>query len=187
MIDLHNIYQETEQKMQKSFESLTKDLARIRTDRAHPSLLDSVQVDYYNQRTPLVRIANIIIEDARTLSITPFDKSSMVAIEKAIVIANLGLNPVIVGSVIKVPIPVLTEDRRKILVKQTKSDVENARVSVRNARRDANVHIKNLVNNKIISLNEKETAENKIQKLTDQYIEKIEKLGSTKEIDVMKV
>lgn len=187
MSDLDNIYREAEQKMQKSFENLTKDLAKIRTDRAHPSLLDSVQVDYYNQRTPLARIASIIVEDSRTLSINPFDKSSMVAIEKAIAISNLGLNPVVVSNVIKIPIPALTEDRRKVLVKQIKAEVENAKVSVRNTRRDANVSVKNLVNNKIISLNEKDIAENKIQKLTDQFIDKIEKLGTTKETDVMKV
>lgn len=187
MIDVQKIYHEAEQKMQKTLEVFTKVLTKIRTDRAHPGLLDSVQIDYYNQRTPISRVANIIIEDVRTLSITPFDKNSMLAIEKAIATANLGLNPIIVGSVIKVPIPALTEERRKTLVKQIKVEVENARVAIRNCRKDANVSVKNLVNNKIISLNEKGIAENKIQKLTDQYIEKIEKLGANKEIDVMKV
>lgn len=187
MLDLNNIYQDSEQKMQKNVENLTKELAKVRTDRAHPNLLESIQVEYYNQRTPLSRIANIIVEDARTLSITPFDKSSISVIEKAISAANLGLNPVTVGSLIRVPIPQLTEDRRKILVKQIKADVENARIAVRNVRRDANVHIKSLSTSKVISLNEKESAENKIQKLTDQYIDKIDKIGSVKEIDVMKV
>jgi len=187
MLDLNNIYKDAEQKMQKNIENLTKELAKIRTDRAHPNLLESIQVEYYNQRTSLSKIANIIVEDARTLAITPFDKSSVGAIEKAIAVANLGLNPVVVGSLIRVPIPQLTEDRRKALVKQTKADVENARIAIRNVRRDANVHIKSLSTNKTISINEKEAAENKIQKLTDQYIDKIDKLGSIKEIDVMKV
>lgn len=187
MLDLNSIYKDTEQKMQKNIDALVKELAKVRTDRAHPNLLESVQVEYYNQRTPLSRIANIIVEDARTLSITPFDKASAASIEKAIVAANLGLNPVVVGTVIRVPIPQLTEDRRKSLVKQVKADIENARVAVRNVRRDANVHIKSLSTAKTISLNEKESAENKIQKLTDQYIDKIDKIGSTKEIDIMKV
>lgn len=187
MLDLNSIYQDAEQKMQKNIENLTKELAKIRTDRAHPNLLESVQVEYYNQRTSLSRVANIIVEDARTLSVTPFDKSSITAIEKAITVANLGLNPITVGSIIRVPIPQLTEDRRKILAKQIKVDVENARVAVRNVRRDANGHIKLLANNKSISLNEKEAAENKIQKLTDQYIDKIDKIGSVKEADIMKV
>lgn len=187
MLDLNSIYKDAEQKMQKNIDALVKDLAKVRTDRAHPNLLESVQVEYYNQRTPLSRIANIIVEDARTLSITPFDKSSTSSIEKAIVAANLGLNPVVVGTVIRVPIPQLTEDRRKSLVKQVKADIENARIAVRNVRRDANVHIKSLSTAKTISLNEKESAENKIQKLTDQYIDKVDKIGSTKEIDIMKV
>jgi ribosome recycling factor len=187
MLDLNSIYKDTEQKMQKNIDALVKELAKVRTDRAHPNLLESVQVEYYNQRTPLSRIANIIVEDARTLSITPFDKASTASIEKSIAAANLGLNPVVVGTVIRVPIPQLTEDRRKSLVKQVKADIENARIAVRNVRRDANVHIKSLSTAKTISLNEKESAENKIQKLTDQYIDKVDKIGSTKEIDIMKV
>ncbi len=187
MLDLNSIYKDSEQKMQKNIDNLTKDLAKVRTDRAHPNLLESIQVEYYNQKTSLSRVANIIVEDARTLSITPFDKSSIASIEKAIIAANLGLNPVVVGSMIRVPIPQLTEDRRKLLVKQIKADIENAKIAVRNVRRDANVHIKSLAANKVVSINEKELAENKIQKLTDQYIDKIDKIGSVKEIDIMKV
>ena len=173
--------------MQKNLENLNKELARIRTDRAHPSILESVQIDYYNQRTQIARVANIIIEDHRTLNIIPFDKGTTILIEKAIVASNLGLNPVVVGNAIKVPIPQLTEERRKSLVKQTKAEIENTKVAIRNARRDAYVDIKSLVNNKQISLNDKEIAENKIQKITDQYIEKVDKVGATKEQDLMKI
>lgn len=187
MLDLNSIYKETENKMQKNLENLTKELAKIRTDRAHPSILESVHVEYYNQHTQISRIANIIVEDHRTLSITPFDKNSLIAIEKAISSANLGLNPVVVGNLIKVPIPQLTEERRKNLVKQTKGDLEFARVAIRNVRRDANLQIKTLVNNKQISLNDKEIAENKIQKFTDQFIDKVDKLGSHKEQELMKI
>lgn len=187
MSDLNNIYKDTEQKMQKQLESFNKELAKIRTDRAHPNLLEHVMVEYYNQRTHLSRIANIIVEDARTLSITPFDKSGSSAIEKAIVAANLGLNPVVVGSTIKVPVPPLTEDRRKMLVKQIKADTENFRVAIRNIRRDANTQVKALSKNKIISLNDEKASENKIQKLTDQYITQLDKLGHSKETDIMKI
>lgn len=184
---LNNIYKDTEQKMQKHFESFSKDLAKIRTDRAHPSLLDNVLVEYYNQRTNLSRLANVVVEDARTLSISAFDKNTTTAIEKAIIAANLGLNPVVAGSVIRVPIPPLTEDRRKLLVKQLKVDVENAKVAIRNIRKDANNHIKALSKNKEISLNDEKTAENKIQKLTDQYINQIDKISHTKEFDILKI
>ena len=172
MSDLNNIYKDVEQKMHKSIDSFSKELAKIRTDRAHPNLF---------------KVANIIVEDARTLSVSPFDKSVITAIEKAIVAANLGLNPVVVGSMIKVPIPPLTEDRRKNLVKQIKLDTENARVIVRNIRRDANNQVKALSKSKVISINDEKAAENKIQKLTDQYIIQIDKLSHTKETDVMKV
>lgn len=187
MPDLNSIYKDAEQKMQKHVESFNKDLAKIRTDRAHPNLLENVVVEYYNQRTNLSRIANIIVEDSRTLSITPFDKGGATAIEKAIIAANLGLNPVVAGSVVRVPIPPLTEDRRKILVKQVKVDTENARVAIRNVRRDANAQVKALSKGKIISLNDEKSAENKIQKLTDQYINQIDKLSHTKETDIMKL
>lgn len=187
MSDLNNIQQEASSKMQKSLEGLNKELAKIRTDRAHPNLLEGIQVDYYNQRTPLSRIANIMVEDHRTLTVTAFDKSSVASIEKAIVAANLGLNPVVVGNLIRVPIPQLTEERRKMLVKQTKAEVETAKVAIRNIRREANMQIKSWLTNKEISLNDKESLENKIQKLTDQYIEQADKIGSTKEQDVMKI
>lgn len=187
MSDLNNIYKDVEQKMHKSIDSFSKELAKIRTDRAHPNLLENIPVECYNQRTNLFKVANIIVEDARTLSVSPFDKSVVTAIEKAIVAANLGLNPVVVGSMIKVPIPPLTEDRRKNLVKQIKLDTENARVIVRNIRRDANNQVKALSKSKVISINDEKTAENKIQKLTDQYIIQIDKLSHTKETDVMKV
>jgi ribosome recycling factor len=187
MQELNDIYQDSEHKMQKNIEGLEKELSKIRTDRAHPNLLSDIQVDYYNQRTPLSRIATIIAEDARTLAITPFDKSSLLAIEKAIAAANLGLNPTSVGALIRVPIPQLTEERRKMLVKQAKEDVESAKIAVRNVRRDANSKVKSLLNDKVISLNDKQAAENKIQKITDQYVDKIDKIGTAKSADVMKV
>jgi ribosome recycling factor len=186
MSDLNSIYKDAEQKMQRCIDGLIKELTKIRTDRAQPSLLEGILVEYYGQRTSLARVANIVVEDAKTLTITPFDKSNMSAIEKAIIAANLGFNPVVVGSVIKISIPQLTEERRKALVKQVKLDVENARISVRNVRREANMQIKALSTSKVISLNDKEAAENKIQKLTDSQIDKIDKIGSNKESDLMK-
>jgi ribosome recycling factor len=187
MADLNSFYKDLEQKMQKSIDSLNKDLAKIRTDRAHPNVLEGIQVEYYNQRTALIQIAGVTIEDSRTLNITPFDKSSIGNIEKAIIAANLGFNPLIVGSSIKIVIPPLTEERRKSLVKQVKADVEAARVAVRNIRRDGNLHIKSLSTSKTISLNEKESAENRIQKITDQCIQQIDKICATKEADLMRL
>jgi ribosome recycling factor len=187
MPDLNSIYKDAEQKMQKNFEGFSKDLSKIRTDRAHPNLLENILVEYYDQRTALFKMANIIVEDARTLSITPFDKSAITAIEKAIVAANLGLNPVVMGTIVRVPIPPLTEERRKTLAKQIKADAENGRVAIRNVRRDANTQVKALSKNKEISLNDEKTAENKIQKLTDQYINQIDKLSHTKETEIMKI
>ena len=187
MLDSNSIYKDTEQKMQKVSENLIKELSKIRTDRAHPNLLEDLTVEYYGQRTIISRVATILAEDARTLTISPFDKNTLPSINQAIIAANLGLNPVVSGTIIRVPIPPLTEERRKALVKQIKSETENARVSVRNIRRDANNHVKSLVKNNTTSLNEKESTENKIQKLTDQYIDKIDKIGVTKENDIMKV
>ena len=187
MQELNDIYADAEHKMQNNIVGLEKELAKIRTDRAHPNLLADIQVEYYNQRTPLSRVATILVEDARTLTITPFDKSSLGAIEKAITAANLGLNPTSAGSLIRVPIPQLTEDRRKTLVKQAKEEVEHAKIAVRNIRRDANTKIKSLLNDKLISQNDKQAAENKVQKITDQYIDKIDQIGAAKSADVMKV
>lgn len=185
MID--DIKQDAERRMQRSVEALTQELSRMRTGRAHPSLLEHINVDYYGSATPLGQAANVSVEDARTLSITPWDKSIIPVIEKAIMNADLGLNPVTAGTVIRVPLPPLTEERRKEFVRLVKQEAESARVAVRNIRRDANADAKQLMKDKEISEDEERKAEEQIQVLTDKYVEEIDKLLAKKEKDLMEV
>lgn len=185
MID--SIRDDAEKRMQRAIEALTKELSRMRTGRAHPSLLEHVSVDYYGSATPLSQTANVSVEDSRTLSVTPWDKSTIPAIEKAIMSADLGLNPVTAGAVIRVPLPPLTEERRKELVKLVKHEAELARVSVRNIRRDANSEVKGLLKEKEISEDEEHHAEDIIQSLTDKYIKLIDETLAQKEKDLMVV
>jgi len=185
MID--EITQDAKSRMNKSVESLKTELTKIRTGRAHPSLLDQVMVDYYGSMTPIKQVANVVAEDSRTLAVTPWEKPMVAAIEKAIMTANLGLNPASQGTVIRVPMPMLTEERRRDLVKVVKGEGEAGKVAVRNIRRDANSDFKELLKEKEISEDEARGAEEGIQKLTDQYVAEIDKLLEAKEKEMMEI
>ncbi len=184
---IKEIQQDAESRMKKSIEGFSHELAKIRTGRAHPSLLEGIHVLYYGNNTPLNQVANINIEDARTLSVQPWDKSMVQAIDKAIRTADLGLNPATAGSVIRVPLPALTEERRRDLVKHIKGVAEEARISIRNIRRDANNHIKDLLKAKKITEDDEHRGEDSIQKLTDKCIGDIDKLTSAKETETMQL
>ncbi len=182
---ISDIQQEASVRMAKSIEALKKAFSKIRTGRAHPSLLDQVMVSYYGSDTPLSQVANITVEDSRTLKVTPWEKNMVQAIEKAIMSSDLGLNPATQGAVMRIPLPPLTEERRRDLVKLVKQEAEQGRVSIRNIRRDANSEIKDALKEKMISEDEARAAEDKIQKLTDQFIKDIEKLLEEKEADLL--
>lgn len=182
---MSNVMKEAETRMQKGIEAYKNDIAKVRTGRAHPSLLDQVRVDYYGTATPLNQVANITVGDARTLVITPWEKKMTPAIEKAILTSDLGLNPASTGDLIRVPLPALTEERRKELTKVVRNEAENARVSVRNARRDANNTLKEQLKKKEIAEDEVRRMEESIQKLTDKYIGEIDHLLSAKEAELM--
>jgi len=185
MID--EITQDAQTRMSKSVDSLRTELTKIRTGRAHPSLLDQVMVDYYGSMTPIKQVANVVAEDSRTLAVTPWEKPMVGAIEKAIMTANLGLNPASQGTVIRVPMPMLTEERRRDLVKVVKGEGEAGKVAVRNIRRDANSDFKDLLKEKEISEDEARHAEEGIQKLTDKYVAEIDKLLEAKEKEMMEI
>jgi ribosome recycling factor len=176
-----------DQKMKKTLETLRADLSKIRTGRAHTGLLDHVQVDYYGNPTPISQVANVTLIDARTIGVTPWEKKLAPAIEKAIRDSDLGLNPSTVGEIVRVPMPALTEERRKDLIKVVHKEGENARVAVRNVRRDANHHLKDLLKQKKVAEDEERRAQDEVQKLTDRYIAEIDKLLQTKEQDLMAV
>jgi ribosome recycling factor len=184
---IEDIKQEAEQRMNKSLDALGVAFAKIRTGRAHPSILDSVMVSYYGVDTPLKQVANIGVEDGRTLAITAWEKPMVPAIEKAIMAANLGLNPSTSGGLIRVPMPALTEETRRDMVKLAKADAESARVSVRNARRDANSMLKEMLKEKDISEDDEKRGADLVQKLTDGYVAKVEKMLQDKEADLMEV
>ena len=185
MID--DIKQETTERMGKALEALSHNFNKIRTGRAHPSLLDSIRVEYYGAETPLNQLANINIEDARTLSVIAFDKAITPDVERAIMKSDLGLNPATAGEVIRIPMPVLTEETRKGYIKQARAEAESARVSVRNARRDGLGMLKELLKEKEISEDEERRGQDVIQKLTDDFVAKIEKALSEKETDLMAI
>ncbi len=185
MID--EIIQDAEARMGKSVESLRQELTKIRTGRAHPSLLDHVTVEYYGSEVPLRQVANITIEDARTLVVTPWEKTMVGPIEKAIMASDLGLNPATAGTVMRIPMPPLTEERRRDLIRVVKHEAEKARVAVRNIRRDANNDFKELVKEKEISEDEERRAQDAIQRLTDRYVGEIEKVLAEKEKDLMAI
>ena len=185
MID--DIKQETEKRMGKALEALSHNFNKIRTGRAHPSLLDSIRVEYYGAETPLNQLANINIEDARTLSVIAFDKAITPDIERAIMKSDLGLNPATAGEVIRIPMPVLTEETRKGYIKQARAEAESARVSVRNGRRDGLGMLKELLKEKEISEDEERRGQDVIQKLTDDFVAKVEKALSEKENDLMAI
>ena len=185
MID--DIKQETEERMGKALEALSHNFNKIRTGRAHPSLLDSIRIEYYGAETPLNQLANINIEDARTLSVVAFDKAITPDIERAIMKSDLGLNPATAGDVIRIPMPVLTEETRKGYIKQARGEAESARVSVRNARRDGLGMLKELLKEKEISEDEERRGQDVIQKLTDDFVAKVESALSDKETDLMAI
>jgi len=184
---IEEIKKDADQRMHKSIEALGVAFAKIRTGRAHPSILDGVMVSYYGVDTPLKQVANINVEDGRTLAISAWEKPMIPVIEKAIMSANLGLNPSTSGDLIRIPMPALTEETRKDLVKLAKSDAESARVSIRSIRRDSNTDIKDLLKEKEISEDDEKKGADAIQKLTDQYVAQIEKLLQEKEADLMAV
>ena len=184
---INEIVEDAESRMLKSVESLKTELTKIRTGRAHPSLLDHVMVDYYGSMTPIKQIASVVAEDSRTLAVTPWEKPMVAAIEKAIMTANLGLNPASQGTVIRVPMPALTEERRRDLVKVVKAEGEGAKVAVRNIRRDANGDFKDLLKEKEISEDENRKAEDRIQKLTDKYVTDVDKVLEAKEKEMMEI
>jgi len=184
---INDIKNEARERMEKSLEALTHNFNKIRTGRAHPSLLDGVRVEYYGAETPLSQMANISVEDARTLSLTPWDKSVVPQIERAIMKSDLGLNPSTAGGVIRIPMPMLTEETRKGFTRQARQEAESARVSVRNARRDAMGMLKELVKEKEISEDEERRGQEDVQKLTDSFIAQIEKHLVGKETDLMEI
>ncbi|PYG03807.1 MULTISPECIES: ribosome recycling factor [unclassified Thioalkalivibrio] len=175
------------ERMDKTLESLRSELGKIRTGRAHPSLLDHVHVEYYGTEVPINQVANVNAEDARTLAVQPYEKDMIGKIEKAIMTSDLGLNPSSQGMVIRVPLPALTEERRRELVKVVKSEAEGARVAVRNIRRDANNTFKQQVKDKDISEDDEKRAQDEIQKLTDDHIARIDKMLADKENELMEV
>jgi ribosome recycling factor len=177
----------TEQKMQKSLEALKTDLGKVRTGRAHAGILDHVQVDYYGSMVPISQVANINLIDARTIGVTPWEKKMAAVIEKAIRDSDLGLNPAAMGDIVRVPMPALTEERRKDLIKVVRSEAENARVAVRNLRRDANHALKEAMKAKTISEDDERRAQEDVQKLTDRTIAEIDKALAQKESDLMAV
>lgn len=185
MID--NIKKNTVQRMTKSIEALRNELDKIRTGRAHPSLLDHVTALYYGNEVPLNQVANITISDPRTLAVTPWEKTMVAVVEKAIRASDLGLNPTTTGNMIRVPLPPLTEERRRDLVKVVRHEGENAKVAVRNIRRDANHELKLLLKDHKISEDAEHRAQDEIQKITDKNITEIDKTLALKEADLMEV
>jgi len=177
----------TEQKMKKTLDTLKTDLAKVRTGRAHTGLLDHIVVDYYGTPTPIGQVANLTLLDARTIGVSPWEKKMASVIEKAIRDSDLGLNPAAMGDTVRVPMPALTEERRKELTKVVRHEGENARVAVRNVRRDANHHLKELLKQKKVAEDEERRAQDDIQKLTDRFIAEIDKLLQQKEADLMAV
>ncbi|CAG2127273.1 Ribosome-recycling factor [Cupriavidus yeoncheonensis] len=176
-----------EQKMQKTIEAFKADLAKVRTGRAHTGLLDHVQVDYYGSMVPISQVANVGLGDARTITVQPWEKKMVGAIEKAIRDCDLGLNPATMGEIIRVPMPALTEERRKELTKVVKGEAEGAKVAVRNLRRDANEQFKKLVKDKTISEDDERRGQDEVQKLTDKFVAEIDKMVAEKEKEIMTV
>lgn len=185
MID--DIKKDVSDRMSKSVEALKTELSKVRTGRAHPSLLDHLTISYYGVETPLSQVASVNVEDARTLLIQPWEQSMVKAVEKAIMESDLGLNPNTAGTVIRVPMPALTEQRRKDLIKVVRHEAEQARVAVRNIRRDGNTDLKGLVKEKLISEDDERRGQEIIQKLTDQHIKEVDEALAKKEEDLMTV
>ncbi|NDP42480.1 MAG: ribosome recycling factor [Aromatoleum sp.] len=181
------IKKSAEQKMAKSVEALKQDLGKVRTGRAHAGLLDHLQVDYYGSPMPISQVANVTLADARTITVQPWEKKMIPVVEKAIRDSDLGLNPATSGDVIRVPMPALTEERRKELIKVVRHEAEAARVAVRNIRRDANEHLKRLLKNHEVAEDDERHAQADVQKLTDRFIAEIDKVIAAKEADLMAI
>lgn len=184
---INEIKKDCESRMKKSIDALVDAFKKVRTGRASPAILDGITVDYYGNETPLAQVGNIVVEDARTLAINPWEKQLVPEIEKAIYKSDLGLNPSTSGDTIRIPMPALTEETRKDYIRQARGEAEKGRVSVRNIRRDANTSIKSLAKDKDISEDEERSAEEAIQKLTDSYIAQVDELLAVKEKDLMQV
>lgn len=184
---LNDIQADAKERMQKSIDSLKVEMSRIRTGRAHPSLLEPIMVDYYGSETPISQVANISASDARMLTVTPWEKNMVAAVEKAIMNANLGLNPATVGQTIRVPMPPLTEERRKELIRLVRATAENSRIAIRNIRRDGNSQLKDFLKEKEISEDDERRGQDNIQKLTDQHIALVDEILTTKETDLMEI
>ncbi|MEA3405204.1 MAG: ribosome recycling factor [Pseudomonadota bacterium] len=184
---LNEIREDAQSRMEKSVENLETNFAKIRTGRAHPSILDSVTVDYYGSQVPISQVANVNVEDARTLSVQPWEQPMVAVIEKAIMMSDIGVNPVTNGNVMRIPMPPLTEERRKDLTKVARAEAENARVAIRNVRRDANGDVKSLLKDKDITEDEARQAEDQIQKITDQMVAKADALLKEKEETLMEI
>ncbi|MEO8598547.1 MAG: ribosome recycling factor [Burkholderiaceae bacterium] len=182
-----DIKKNTDQKMQKSIEALKADLAKVRTGRAHPGILDHIQVDYYGNPTLLTQVANVTLIDARTIGVQPWEKKMVAVVEKAIRESDLGLNPSTQGDMIRVPTPPLTEERRKEMVKLAKNEAEDAKIAVRNIRRDANETLKKLLKDKACSEDDERRAQEEIQKLTDKFVSDVDKLVAEKEKEILTV
>jgi ribosome recycling factor len=184
---INDIIKDAEARMQKSIEALKTELSKVRTGRAHPSLLDHINVEYYGSQVPISQVANIAVEDSRTLAVSPWEKQMVSVVEKAILTSDLGLNPATAGTVIRVPMPQLTEQRRRDLTKVVKGEGEQAKVAIRNIRRDANSDFKALLKDKEISEDEAHGAEDIIQKHTDKYIAEVDKVVEIKEQDLLAI
>jgi ribosome recycling factor len=182
-----DIKKNTEQKMTRSLEALKADFGKVRTGRAHTGILEHVNVDYYGNPTPISQVANLTLIDARTIGVQPFEKNLIAAVEKAIRDADLGLNPATNGNIVRVPMPALTEERRRDLIKVVRGEAENAKVAVRNVRRDSNEQLKKLLKDKSVSEDEERRAQDEVQKLTDRFIAEIDKALQAKEADLMAV
>ena len=182
---IQNIQKNSQIRMGKTLDSLNTELAKIRTGRAHPSLLEHVQVDYYGSLVPISQAASVSIEDARTLAVTAWDKTMVQTLEKAILKSDLGLNPVTAGTIIRIPLPPLTEERRVSLGKIVHNEGENAKIAIRNIRRDANHHMKDLLKNKEISEDDDHRGEQEIQKLTDKHVTQVDEIVAVKEQELL--
>lgn len=182
---INEIQKDAQDRMEKSLEAFKNQISKVRTGRASPSLLDGITVEYYGSETPLRQLANVTVEDSRTLAISVFDRSMSPAIEKAIMASDLGLNPSSAGTVIRVPLPPLTEERRKDLIKVVRGEAEQGRIAVRNVRRDANDKVKALLKDKEISEDDERRSQDEIQKLTDSYIKKVDESLAQKETELM--
>ncbi len=184
---VEDIKKDAAARMGKSIEALRDEFARLRTGRAHTSLLDHITVAYYGSEVPLSQVANVAVQDSRTLAVTPWEKNMIAVVEKAILQSDLGLNPATAGNVVRVPLPALTEERRRDMIRVVRQEAEGARIAVRNIRREANSDLKTLLKEKDISEDDERRSEEEIQKLTDKYVAEVDKLLGEKEKDLMEI